>query len=217
MSQLSELKRGLSSKEYEEILKRTKAFEKDYREGEDIFRQMDEPKYLYVLLKGSIMIENIDFSGKRTLVNIFTEPETVFGEVYLFLSQNSYDYSCKAHSDARILCIPKGIFFKENPDAIEMRMIRNLLIILAEKAHFMNQKLLIVNSSSIRAKLIKYLLRSTDGEELVLRYKREELANYLGIPRPSLSRELMHMQDEGLIHIEGKTISFSRELIKKHL
>ena len=31
---------------------------------------------------------------------------------------------------------------------------------------------------------------------------REELSDYLGTTRPSLSRELMAMQDEGLIEVE---------------
>ena len=36
--------------------------------------------------------------------------------------------------------------------------------------------------------------------------KREELADYLGTTRPSLSRELMNMQDEGLIEIDRSKI-----------
>ena len=35
---------------------------------------------------------------------------------------------------------------------------------------------------------------------------REELADYLGTTRPSLSRELMKMQEEGLIRVEKKFI-----------
>ena len=35
---------------------------------------------------------------------------------------------------------------------------------------------------------------------------REELSDYLGVTRPSLSRTLMEMQKQGLIRVKGKTI-----------
>ena len=36
--------------------------------------------------------------------------------------------------------------------------------------------------------------------------KREELADFLGVARPSLSRELMRMQADGLIEVSKKYI-----------
>ena len=35
---------------------------------------------------------------------------------------------------------------------------------------------------------------------------REGLAEFLGVTRPSVSRELMKMQDDGLIEIKGRKI-----------
>ncbi len=37
--------------------------------------------------------------------------------------------------------------------------------------------------------------------------KRHELADYLNIPRPSLSREMGLMRDEGIIDFEGTEIT----------
>lgn len=39
-----------------------------------------------------------------------------------------------------------------------------------------------------------------------MRMKREEMADFLGVARPSLSRELMQMQREGLLLVEGKEL-----------
>ncbi len=39
-----------------------------------------------------------------------------------------------------------------------------------------------------------------------LRMNREQLADFLGVARPSLSRELMRMQKDGLIEVSRKTI-----------
>ena len=38
---------------------------------------------------------------------------------------------------------------------------------------------------------------------------REQMADFLGVARPSLSRELAAMRDEGLLHMEGKKIRVS--------
>ena len=35
---------------------------------------------------------------------------------------------------------------------------------------------------------------------------REQMADFLGVTRPSLSRELASMRDEGLLQIEGRGI-----------
>jgi CRP-like cAMP-binding protein len=44
------------------------------------------------------------------------------------------------------------------------------------------------------------------GDRLLLNMNREELADYLGTTRPSLSRELMNMQEDGLIDVSRSRI-----------
>ena len=49
--------------------------------------------------------------------------------------------------------------------------------------------------------------RHTKILELIERYEietQEELSDYLGVARPSLSRTLMQMQSEGIIKVEKK-------------
>ena len=50
--------------------------------------------------------------------------------------------------------------------------------------------------------MVNYLLSECEyGVKLEIKLKesKEEIANFLGIPRPSFSRELMKLRDEGLI------------------
>ncbi len=47
---------------------------------------------------------------------------------------------------------------------------------------------------------------AADGDAVKLAMNREELADYLGTTRPSLSRELMKMQQEQLIETDKYTI-----------
>ncbi len=82
-----------------------------------------------------------------------------------------------------------------------------MLSILAQKAYYLNQKLNILSSNTLRQKISKLLLRnsSKDGN-VILKMNREELADFLNVARPSLSRELMKMQEDGLIKIDKNKI-----------
>ncbi len=80
-----------------------------------------------------------------------------------------------------------------------------MLSILAQKAYLLNQKVQMLSSGSLRQKIAKILLKNcrSDGKVLIS-MNREEMADFLNAARPSLSRELMKMQEEGLIKIYKK-------------
>ena len=48
--------------------------------------------------------------------------------------------------------------------------------------------------------------QAEDKDKINVSMKREELADYLGTTRPSLSRELMKMQQDGLIDVSKNVI-----------
>ena len=88
-----------------------------------------------------------------------------------------------------------------------------MLRILSEKAFFLNQKLLILSSRSLRQKIAYYLLlQKEEGDAVQLGLNRESLADYLGTTRPSLSREMMRMEEEGYIQVEKDVITLLNPL-----
>ncbi|EEV19868.1 cyclic nucleotide-binding domain protein [Treponema vincentii ATCC 35580] len=180
-----------------------------YQKDSFIFFEGDLPKALFILKSGIVQIEKNDIDGKRIIMNRFETPETVFGEVYAFLQSTPYDYSCRIIADAEILSIPATIFSDSAALAsVQTKITRNLLSILAHKAYFLNQKLLIFSSFTLRKKIAVYLLQQAHGQpKITLKLNREAMAEYLAVPRPSLSRELMNMQKEKLLTISKDTVS----------
>ena len=82
----------------------------------------------------------------------------------------------------------------------------NVLNILSDKALLMSKTIEHLSARSIRGKLSSYLLeefRQRGDGSFKLGLKRNELADYLGIPRPSLSREMANMKRDGFIDYEG--------------
>lgn len=75
----------------------------------------------------------------------------------------------------------------------------------------MTRKLHLLSGTTLRERIALWLTEQADdssaGTHIVrLAMNREELADYLGTTRPSLSRELMKMQQEQLIEAEKNTI-----------
>lgn len=86
-------------------------------------------------------------------------------------------------------------------------VIRNLLDIQARNNLQMTKKLHIITNTTLRQKIALWLLEVGKGTtKVTMDMNREELSEYLGVTRPSLSRTLMEMQKQGLIRVEGKTI-----------
>lgn len=216
MADRSKLFRGVDEEALDAYLKNLGAYERKAAGGEYIFREEDEVTGLFILLDGAVEVEKNDYSGKRQMVNRFDKPDTVFGEVYLFLEDRTYDFACRAVKDSRLLFVPKEAFDLSG-GALAQHLAENMLQVLAKKAYFLNQKMLILSAGSIRKKIARHLLfKNPEGEPMVL-MNREELADYLAVPRPSLSRELMKMHREGYIDLEGRQLSFDPEKLESLL
>ncbi|OPJ57933.1 Crp/Fnr family transcriptional regulator [Clostridium oryzae] len=198
----------MTEKEVEEAIKCASAEIKTYEKNEIIFEQRDTPKYVYVLIEGSIVICKDSLSGKRVIVTNIEECGDLFGEVYLFIQRSAYDYYTLATEKSTVLQIPKEYFYKTCNKACQhhSKLIRNMLSILSQKAYYLNQKLQLLSSGNLRQKIAAYLLENRENEVVTMKMNREEFADFLNVARPSLSRELVKMHEEGLINVKRKEI-----------
>lgn len=180
---------------------------KNYKSKEIIFHQKDIPKYLYILLSGSVSLNRDLHSGEQTLITIIEKPGTIFGETYVFLPSKSYDLYATIIKDSSVLAIPKEFFYVScsNTCNHHQQLTKNMLSVLADKTYYMNQKVQILLSGQLNSKIAYYLyLKVNEFNSLEIRLpSRKDMAKYLGVARPSLSRELMNMQKEGILSING--------------
>lgn len=66
---------------------------------------------------------------------------------------------------------------------------------------------------SIREKVMSYLSDESaagSGNEIIIPYNRQELADYLAVDRSALSAELGRMRDDGLIRFERNRFTICR-------
>lgn len=212
--------RDIDEKEIEEMLICAKAREREFETEEYIFRQEQKPSQLFLLLEGSVMIAKDFASGKRDVL-FLVEAGEVFGEMFLFSDTESYWYDAIAQGSVKVLEIPWEFFyhFCQNACRHHQLITRNLLEIQSEKNFFMTKKLHLLSGTTLRERIAIWLLeQEAEKETIRLRMKREALADFLGTTRPSLSRELMRLQQEGLIEVGKNRIKIrNRESLEKFL
>ena len=182
---------------------------KKYPAGTYVFEQGGLPTRLFLLLSGQVQICKDFTSGKRDVLYL-VEAGNVFGEIFLFGNRERYWYDAVAVTDIAVLEMPWNFFYHFCSNACDhhKQLTQNMLEILSENNFKITRKLHIVTTSSLRERIAIWLIDSMDEEENVeLRMNREQLADFLGVARPSLSRELMRMQADGLIQVSKKKIA----------
>ena len=74
----------------------------------------------------------------------------------------------------------------------------------------LNNKVKSLAFKSVREKVINFILelqKSQQNDLVKLKSSKEDIASYLGIPRPSLSRELIKLREDKLIEFDRSSIN----------
>ena len=189
---------------------------RSYKKGEILERQGDVCNRLVILTKGSVRGEMIDYSGRLIKVEDITAPRAI-APLFLFGEQNRYPVEVTANEPTEVIELPKPSvlsLFRKNELFLE-----NYMNLSANYARTLSDKLFFMSFKTIRQKLASYLLRLYKQQQqthITLDRSQQELSDYFGVSRPSLARELAHMQEDGLLIADRKhiTILQKEELVR---
>lgn len=185
------------------MLNCSNALKKSYHKDSLICSQGDKPRFIYVLLKGRVAIVRNLSSGKKNIL-YEVEENNIFGEHYFFGDYEKYWYDIEAITDVELLEISWDFFscFCNEACQHHRQLIKNMMEILCEKEWLAIKKLNIVSHSSLQDRIFSWLLDNMNEEGYVkTKMKREEMAAFFGVARPSLSRTLMKLQEEGILEV----------------
>lgn len=173
-----------------------------------IFSEGEVSKKLGIVLDGKVYVKAFSQGGKNFTLNTL-KPGMLFGDVLIFGStSNVYPGDLITKGITKIAFIDNQVFeqFLYNDNDL----LRNYLSLLSEKAFEMNIKSKLLSQDSLRDKILFWLQQQKiiqNSNEIQLNMTKEELANALFVQRPSLSRELINMKNEGLIDFDRKSIT----------
>ncbi len=163
-----------------------------------------------VLMWGQAVVLKEDSEGNSSMLDILKQGD-IFGEMAAFTKTGKWPATIVAQTECIIMYIPAevitGMCEKLCPSHQTLNM--NLLGILARKAMMLSKKLEYLSIKSIRGRIAKFLLeqKGDNGEStFMLSMNRNEMADFLNVSRPSLSREMCRMRDEGLIDFHRSSV-----------
>ena len=180
---------------------------RSYKKGEILAQQGAVCNRLVILTKGSVRGEMIDYSGRLIIVEDIAAPRAI-APLFLFGEENRYPVEVTANEPTEVIELPKSSvlsLFRKNEQFLE-----NYMNLAANYARTLSDKLFFMSFKTIRQKLASYLLRLYKQQQqthITLDRSQQELSDYFGVSRPSLARELAHMQEDGLLIADRKHIT----------
>lgn len=172
-------------------------------------------QYAGLLLKGKIessfQNENFDQITMHTFTGGY-----LFGEGLVINHAKNSPVQVRAVEDSVVLFIDlEMIYAAADNTPIRNILARNLIKSLAKKNLILNQKVRILSQKSLRDRIFIYLRTLPKDKDGYVRipFTQTALAEYLGVNRSALSRELGRMQNEDLLVIDGKRIKIIDNLV----
>ena len=157
-----------------------------------------------MLLKGKIessfQNENYDQITMHTFGGGY-----LFGEAIVINSAKNSPVQVRAVEDSIVLFIDlSAIYQSEIASPLRTILAENLIKSLARKNLILNQKVRILSQKSLRDRILIYLgtLPKDKNGFVKIPFTQTALAEYLGVNRSALSRELGRMQNEGLLIVD---------------
>ena len=199
--------RGITPEKLSANLEETSFHTRSYRKGVILARQGDVCNRLVILTKGSVRGEMIDYSGRLIKVEDIAAPRAL-APLFLFGEENRFPVEVTANEPTEVIEIPKASvleLFRRNEQFLE-----NYMNLSANYARTLSDKLFFMSFKTIRQKIASYLLRLYKQQQqlqITLDRSQQELSDYFGVSRPSLARELSHMQEDGMIIADRKQIT----------
>lgn len=172
---------------------------KPYKKGEVIAIENDDCNSLGIILSGNIEIHKPYPSGKVVTINHFSVGN-IFGEALVFSERHVYPATIISSDNSEIMYIKREDV--ANMMANNPQIINNFVGVLSNRILMLNNRLTNLSYDSLRKKIANILLLEYNRQKsifIILPYSRKKMAELLNIPRPSLSRELINMKDEGII------------------
>lgn len=188
---------GISAEKLEKFVSATSISQRSFEVGRLIFIQDTVCENLHLLVSGKARAVMMNADGKQVTIEEMSSPR-IIAPAALFAGRNVFPVNIVAVSDCSILFIPKNDFL--NLMRQEPSVMSGFIELLSDKSIFLSMKINSFALQTLKERLASYLLSEDE------RHTQKEVAEMLGVTRPSLARVLAELADEGCIAIRNRKI-----------
>lgn len=204
---LSPLFNRLSSGEISKILQQIQYKKLKYNKGEIIAFRGEPCNRLIIILSGAIIGEMQELNGKVIKIDE-VRAVSPLAPAFLFGKNSNFPIDVVPTEEVETIEIPKNEVI--NLFQISPIFLENYLNSVCNKTHFLTQKVWFnFSNKTIKQKVASYILSlsKNSSNKIILDKSLQEIAEFFGVERPSLSRVFSEFVKEGLINkIDNKNI-----------
>lgn len=179
----------------------------EYKKGEYIFRSGDKADKLYIVVSGKMKISNYLSDGREQILYIYSAGD--FVGAFNLLKEDEFKYNAEALEDTTISTLSKNKFNEiilKNPE-ITLKILEKSYERIRDVEGLV-VRLSAANTDAKVAGLLLELMEDFGSKEnsntvLELTINREEMGNYAGIARETMTRKLNHFKELGYIDFIG--------------
>ena len=182
--------KGLSEEDIANLLFSSPGAFRVYKEGDYVAHQGEICDKVAIMTKGSVYTYMINDYGKELILGNMKSPN-LLGLTYIFASNNKFNVNMVAKTPCEMIFIEKDRLLKlmhERPIFMQSFM-RGL----SDRSLIVFKRLFELNLHKLKQRLMSYI---ENHDELP---NQTELAEQLGVTRPSLSRALAELKRDGLV------------------
>ena len=201
--QESTLFAGISPAETDRLCMLLRAGERHYVKGSYLITAGDLIPAFALLLSGSVQVFMDDVDGNHIVMNNVS-PGVTFAEAMVCSGVAESPICAVAVQESTALWFQGAALMEPSffSDPLCARFGANFIRTLAGRSLRFNDRVQVLSKKSIREKLITFFsqqLYQQKSRQIVLDMDRSALADYLGVERSALSRELSRMRKAGMI------------------
>lgn len=193
-----------------------------YKKDEHIINLGDKISKIGLVVEGEVIVLKESIEGNSAIISIIKSGD-IFGGTFIFSAVDLWPVTVKSQKNCTILffegfnVIPRC----EKSCSCHTKMLENFIKILSNKTLVLNKRIEYLSIKSVRSKIATYILEQYNykkNNNIDLALNRNELADFLNISRPSLSREICRMRDEGTIDFHLSTFKIKNmEALKRDI
>ena len=196
--------RGCSPSEVEQMLGCLEYTIRAYQKDEIIYSRGKVITEIGIILSGSAQIESDDIWGNRSVLNVIG-PGGIFAEAYACVPNEPLMVNVAANDNCEVLFLNMARIFgaDENICPFYAKFISNLIVVCAKKNLELSRRIFHTSSKTIRGRLMSYFSQQVSlqkSDRITIPFDRQQLADYLGVDRSALSKELGKMKNDGLLN-----------------
>lgn len=172
---------------------------KEYKKGNIVFYEGDQPKKLKLLLDGIVKVYKVDAKGKEVILHFF-QPQTLIAET-AHMQKINYPATAICETDCKLLEIDYASFEKDflrNPE-ISFKIIESL----SKKVKALQNVITTNLTMNTFSRVCKFIY---DNEKHINELSHRKIAAVLNITPETLSRHLSILKKDGVIVVNSRKI-----------